>query len=93
METLGMLVDKLCISNTRMWHLQDELYVIRRMTPKEFKAKYGGKLDVLHKLLRQSADTNLQRNALMDEIDTLMVDVATGKRKPETLARPQHKLY
>lgn len=93
METLGSLVDKLCIANIRMWHLQEELYAIRRMTPQEFKAKYGKQLDVLHGLLQKSADVNLLRNSLIDEIDILVVDVVTGKRKPKDLARPQHKSY
>ena len=91
METLGSLTDKLCIVNLKLWHCQEELGTVRLMTDAEFQKKY--KHEQIKALMDKAFSLNLQRNALVEEIDQLLVDVITGKRKPETLSKPQHKNY
>lgn len=60
-ETLGTLVDKLCITNLKLWHVQDEVH-------QAAEAGDGLEADTVAKLHA----LNLQRNGLMTEIDMLL---------------------
>lgn len=60
METLGSLVDKLAIINIRLWHLEE-----RRRDRTLADADRLSAADMI-------ADANVQRNALIDEIDSLV---------------------
>lgn len=91
MDTLGSLVDKLCTVNLKMWHNQEGLYAARRMTSEEFRSAYDGNTEPVHALIRRCCDLNVQRAALVDEIDQMLSDVTTGKRAAPT--KPQHKTY
>jgi len=79
METLGSLVDKLTISNVRLWHLED--------TRRDLSLTDEERLS--------AADTvsavNRQRNDLMDEINELFKDAISGKNTK--LTEPKHKQY
>ncbi len=91
MDTIGSLIDKLVTVDLKMWHNQERLYEIRRMTTHEFIERYGTQLDVLHEVVKRCCDLNVQRASLMDAIDRLVADVVTGKK--EAAVRPQHKTY
>ena len=89
MDTLGNLVDKLTTVNAKLWHNQEELYKIRKMTPSEFEAIHGKDLKGLHGLLARCCDLNVQRAKLMDEIDKFL-SASTGNKD---IVREQHKIY
>lgn len=91
MDTLGSLVDKLCTVSMKMWHNQEHLYAIRRMTKDEFCALYGDRLEHLHDIVRRCCDLNVQRASLMDEIDKFLRDAVQGSKTD--LVREQHKTY
>lgn len=93
METLGSLCDKLCIVNLKMWHVQEEVYAIRRMSARQFKRKYSKQPGALKVVLDKATTLNLQRNGLIDEIDMLLRDVCEGKRSVRSLTRPACKVY
>jgi hypothetical protein len=57
-ETLGSLVDKLSITNLKLWFVQDAVHKA---------AREGEGLDAA--TVQKLASLNLQRNALMTEID------------------------
>ena len=89
MDTIGNLVDKLTTVNAKLWHNQEELYKIRKMTPEEFESVHGKDLLGLHALLARCCDLNVQRAKLMDEIDKFL-SMATGNKN---IVREQHKIY
>jgi hypothetical protein len=74
-DTLGGLIDKLHTSNLKMWNNQEILYEIRRMSFDQFRDKYGSSagLEQLWQCLQKVCDMNLQRNALIDEIDEKLI--------------------
>jgi len=68
-ETLGSLVDKLCITNLKLWHIQDEVH-------QAADAGDGLPPDTVVSL----SALNLQRNSLMTEIDSLLNEsIRSGK--------------
>jgi len=89
MDTLGNLVDKLTTVNAKLWHNQEELYKIRKMTPEEFESVHGKDLRGLHAILARCCDLNVQRAKLMDEIDKFL-SMTTGNKD---IVREQHKIY
>jgi hypothetical protein len=91
MDTVGSLIDKLITVNLKMWHNQEQLYAIRRMTPEEFINRYGDKLDELHCVIQRCCDLNVQRASLTDAIDQLVSDIVSGQKQAQV--RPQHKTY
>ena len=77
-DTLGSLVDKLITADLKMWNNQEILYEIRRMTFDEFKEKYWKKEDgaqLLWECLKKCCDLNVQRNALIDEVDEKVINI------------------
>lgn len=91
MDTMGSLIDKLCTVSMKMWHNQEHLYAIRRMSKDEFCQIYGDKLIPLHDIIRRCCDLNVQRASLMDEIDKFLRGAVQGSRTD--LVREQHKTY
>lgn len=91
MDTLGTLIDKLITVDLKMWHNQEILYAIRRMTEEEFVAKYANDLPSLHAIVKRCCDLNVQRSKLMDAIDVFFAD-APGKERSD-LVKPQSKTY
>lgn len=68
-DTLGTLCSKLSCVTIQMWHNQESLYKIRKMTADEFAEEYELELDELHKTIKRCCDLNFQRSLLMDAID------------------------
>lgn len=93
MDTIGNLVDKLCIVNNKMFFNQQWLYETRHESIEAFETKWAGKMPELHAMLKRCLDLNNQRSKLMDEIDKKMHGYLTGKDDPEDMLRPQHKTY
>lgn len=93
MDTLGSLIDKLNTVSLKMYHNQDTLYAMRKMTPAEFESAWGDNLDGLHDVIRRCCDLNVQRASLMDEIDRYFRDAIDGAIPTANLVREQHKTY
>ena len=93
MDTLGSLVDKLVTVDMKMWHNQERLYEIRRMTSDEFSTRYGSDtgLAELHAVVTRCCDLNVQRVRLIEEIDRFLA-AAPGLSRDD-LVKPQHKTY
>lgn len=78
-DTLGSLVDKLCTVGQKMFSNQDLLYDIRRMTFEEYKVKFFETEDGARRLwetLKKACDLNVQRNALINEVDEKVLEIA-----------------
>lgn len=90
MDTIGSLIDKLITVDLKMWHNQEALYAIRRMSTEEFQAKHGSDLDNLHTIIKRCCDLNVQRSKLVDAIDA---KIDTSIRLGGAPAMPQHKTY
>lgn len=93
MDTFGNLIDKLVTVNLKMWHNQEVLYEIRRMTPTEFEERWSENMDELREVIGRCCDLNVQRSGLMDEIDKFLHGVMTGEIDVKSLVRRQHKTY
>jgi len=93
MDTFGNLIDKLITVNLKMWHNQEDLYIIRRMTPEQFTEKYGKDLTTLHKIIDRCCTLNVQRANLMDEIDKFLANAIEHRKSYKDLVREQCKMY
>jgi len=91
MDTIGSLIDKLTTVNLKMWHNQEVLYEIRRMSAQEFKDRYEDGLNDLHATIKRCCDLNVQRSKLVDAIDKLAAEISRGEREAEVFE--QHKTY
>ena len=67
-ETVGSIIDKLCINKLKIYHVKERL-----AEEKDFDARglYEGKLDVLQ----------IQGKDLSEELQELLVDLASGRRQ------------
>lgn len=100
-DTLGSLVDKLITVDLKMWHNQELLYEIRKMTFEEFKEKYWDTEDGaerLWKYLKKATDLNCQRNVLIDEVDQKVIEIVGAAKSGEDLdngsfVQRKHKTY
>lgn len=95
-DTVGSLIDKLCTVDMKMWNNQEILYEIRRMSFEEFQKKYLSEEKMQRSFyitIQKCCDLNYQRNVLIDEIDALMVKIATNKVNPDDLIQLKHKTY
>jgi len=92
MDTFGALVDKLVTVNLKMWHNQEVLYEIRRMTKAEFVERWSDDMLELHEVVKRCCDLNVQRAKLMDEIDVFLEQAVAGEKEGD-LVRKQHKTY
>ncbi len=80
--TLGALVDRLCILNLKIWHLQDWLYEVNRESHEAFAQRNPADT---HVKLQQLAELNLDRNRVMDAIDrTFAAAIETGQAPQES---------
>jgi hypothetical protein len=99
METLGSLIDRLQITNHKMWFIQDNLYDIANITFDEFWEKYCKDKEgayVLFSKIKRAIDLNKQRNVLIDEIDEMAVEMILsikGKDDGEFYINRKHKSY
>jgi hypothetical protein len=100
-DTLGSLIDKLITVDMKMWHNQELLYEIRRMTFDEYKEKYflneeGANL--LWESLKKACDLNVQRNQLIDELDGKILEMISATTSGEDMddgkfIQRKHKTY
>ena len=92
MDTMGGLIDKLITVDMKMWYAQEDLYKIRSMAFEEFYVEYSSRLG-MKKLLEQfqkSIDLNLQRNAIIDESDEMVLKL-TGAEKDGRVIQVKHE--
>lgn len=71
-DTMGSVIDKLITVDMKMWHNQEFLYEVRRVSFEEFKNKFLSTEDeqlALFESIKKCCDLNFQRNELIDEID------------------------
>jgi hypothetical protein len=77
-DTLGSLIDKMITVDMKMWHNQELLYKIRRMTFEEYKQEYFSSEEGALKLwecLKRACDLNVQRNHLINEVDIKIIEM------------------
>lgn len=99
-DTFGSLVDKLATVNQKMFVNQELLYDIRRMTFEEFRLKFTDEAGIerLWSTLKKACDLNVQRSALVTEVDEKLVALVRAAVAGEDLddganiQRP-HKTY
>jgi hypothetical protein len=99
-DTLGGIIDKLFTADMKMWHNQELLYSIRRMTFEQFEEEFIKNENGPKKLwecLKKVCDLNIQRNELIDEIDKkiLMIikDLGAGQDIDAKHLQLKHKTY
>jgi len=94
MDTLGGLVDKLITVDMKMWYAQEDFYKIRNMTFEEFKEEYFSEngMKLLWERFQKGIDLNLQRNAIIDEIDEMILNI-TGAEDDGRVVQRKHKTY
>lgn len=99
-DTIGSLIDKLATVNQKMFMAQEELYVVRKMNLEEFKAAFGTDegLQKLHSYFKKSMDLNVQRQAMILEVDKKIAEIVAAAVKGEDLnngsfIQDQHKTY
>lgn len=99
-DTIGSLIDKLATVNQKMFLAQEELYVVRKMTFEEFKVAYGSEegMQKLYNAFKKSMDLNVQRQAMILEVDKKVAEVVAAAVKNEdldngTFIQNQHKTY
>ena len=69
METIGSLIDKLSINELKIYHMNEQLS--REDVNEDFRNDCKGRLEILH----------TQRTDLGSELQELLDDVLTGKKK------------
>jgi ssDNA-specific exonuclease RecJ len=99
-DTIGSLIDKLATVNQKMFLIQEDLYVIRKMTLDEFKMTFGTDegLGKLYSALKKATDLNIRRQAMILEIDKKIAEIVIATVKGEdtnngTFIQEQHKTY
>jgi hypothetical protein len=100
-DTLGTLIDKLTTVDLKMWHNQELLYEIRRMTFDEYKKKYFNSesgAEILWDSLKKACDLNVQRNQIINEIDEKIIEIVNARLSGEDLdngkfLQRSHKTY
>jgi hypothetical protein len=99
-DTIGSLIDKLATVNQKMFLVQEELYVIRKMTFEEFKASFSSDegLQKLYSAFKRATDLNVQRQAMILEVDKKIAEVMAAAVKGDDLnngsfIQDQHKTY
>lgn len=99
-DTIGSLIDKLATVNQKMFLVQEDLYVIRRMTFEEFKITFGTEegLQKLYNTFKKATDLNVQRQAMILEVDKkiaeMMAAAVSGKDLSDgSFIQDQHKTY
>lgn len=99
-DTIGSLIDKLATVNQKMFLAQEELYIVRKMTFEEFKVAYGTEegMQKLFNAFKKSMDLNVQRQAMILEVDKKIAEFVSTAVKGDdldngTLIQNQHKTY
>lgn len=100
-DTLGGIIDKLLTADLKMWNNQEILYEIRRMSFEEYKEKYFNDEEGAKNLwscLKKACDLNVQRNQLIDEVDSKVIEMIKASSSGEDLddgkfIQRKHKTY
>jgi hypothetical protein len=99
-DTFGGVIDKLITIDMKMWDNQELLYEIRRMTFEEYKQKYFSEEGAikLWNCLKKACDLNVQRNQLIDEVDSKILEIIQAGLNGEELdsgkfIQRKHKTY
>ena len=100
-DTVGSLTDKIATVSQKLFATQDKLFGIRKMSFEEFKETYGSsdeQLKVVYEYFKKAADLNVQRQALILELDKKIIEVISAAIKGENLdngsfIQDQHKTY
>jgi hypothetical protein len=99
-DTIGSLIDKLATVNQKMFMAQEDLYPIRKMSLEEFKTAFNSNegLEKLYTAFQKSMDLNVQRQAMILEVDRKIAEVVSAAVKGEdldngTFIQNQHKTY
>jgi len=99
-DTIGSLIDKLATVNQKMFLAQEELYIVRKMSFEEFKIVYGTEegMKKLFNAFQKSMDLNVQRQAMILEVDKKVAEVVSAAVKGDdldngTFIQNQHKTY
>jgi hypothetical protein len=100
-DTIGSLIDKVCTINQKMFLAQEDIYVVRKMSFEEFKAIFGSNDDQLKKIyniFQKATDLNVQRQAMILELDKKIIEIVSAAVKGENLdngsfVQNQHKTY
>lgn len=76
-DTVGSLVDKLATVNQKMFLVQEDLYKIRKMSFEEFKTSFATEegLQKLYNAFKKATDLNVQRQAMILEVDRKMIEI------------------
>lgn len=100
MDTIGSLIDKLATVNQKMFMAQEELYVVRKMNLEEFKKTFGTEegLQKLYSYFKKSTDLNVQRQAMILEVDKkiaeiIQASVVGADLNDGAFIQDQHKTY
>lgn len=101
MDTIGSIVDKLTTIGQKMFLAQENLYSVRKMSFEQFKETFGSndeQLKTIYEFFKRSCDLNNQRQALILELDTKIMEVISATIKGEDLdngsfIQNQHKTY
>jgi hypothetical protein len=100
-DTLGSLIDKLITVDLKMWNNQEFLYEVRRMTFEEFQTKFTTSEEGIRSLfdsIKKCCDLNVQRGALVDEVDEKVIEIINSSQQGEELdngkyIQRKHKTY
>lgn len=99
MDTLGSLIDKLTTTGQKMFLAQEDLYIIRKMTFDQFKQSFGTDegLMKLFSIFQKSCDLNVQRQALILELDKLVIKMIEASKTEDlnngSFVQDQFKTY
>lgn len=101
MSTAATLVDQLSIVNLKTWYAQDDIYKLRKYTSfeefyKDFASEDGAKK--IWEYIKCSCDLNLQRNALIDELDEKLLEIVSAAVAGQDIydgrfLKKKHKTY
>lgn len=94
MDTIGSMIDKLATINQKMFLNQELLYEVRRMTCEQFVERYSTPegLEALWETLKRCCDLNVQRAALIQEIDERLAAMTGASDNGKNVQRG-HKTY
>ena len=77
-ETVGQTVDKLLTADLKMWHNQEALYEVRRMSFDEYEERYGSSREKRYEfwvIMKKVCDLNVQRNSQIMALDKRLIEL------------------
>jgi hypothetical protein len=97
-DTLGGLIDKLFTVDEKMFLAQEIFYRIRHMNFEDFKNEFYSEegMKELWNQFKKGMDLNLQRNDLIDEIDSKIVEIIKSGlegKDLESFVQRKYKTY